>query len=65
MSTTSSPPVAKKVPHQMEMIGDVRVDNYYWLRDDSRSDPDVLAYLDQENAYIESIMSGIYLVYIV
>uniref|UniRef100_A0A175YQ07 Prolyl endopeptidase n=1 Tax=Daucus carota subsp. sativus TaxID=79200 RepID=A0A175YQ07_DAUCS len=58
MSTTSSPPVAKKVPHQMEMFGDVRVDNYYWLRDDSRSDPDVLAYLDQENAYTESIMSG-------
>lgn len=56
--TTSSPPVAKKVKHEMEMFGDVRVDNYYWLRDDSRSNPDVLAYLNQENAYTESVMSG-------
>lgn len=59
--TTSSPPVAKKVKHEMEMFGDVRVDNYYWLRDDSRTDPDVLAYLNQENAYTESVMSGIYI----
>lgn len=58
--TTSSPPVAKKVRHEMEMFGDVRVDNYYWLRDDSRTNPDVLAYLNQENSYTESVMSGIY-----
>lgn len=51
-------PVAKKVRHEMEMFGDVRVDNYYWLRDDSRSDPEVLDYLHQENAYTEYVMSG-------
>ena len=28
-----------------------RRDPYYWLRDDARRDPDVLAYLDAENAY--------------
>ncbi|KAK2980350.1 hypothetical protein RJ640_029097 [Escallonia rubra] len=26
------PPVAKKVRHEMEMFGDVRIDDYYWLR---------------------------------
>nr|XP_043610054.1 protease 2-like [Erigeron canadensis] len=52
------PPVAKKVKHEMEKFGDVRVDNYYWLRDDSRSDPQVLSYLHQENSYTDSIMSG-------
>ncbi|XP_020210587.1 uncharacterized protein LOC109795478 [Cajanus cajan] len=52
------PPVAKKVEHAMELFGDVRIDNYYWLRDDSRTDPEVLSYLDQENAYTDSIMSG-------
>lgn len=52
------PPVAKKVKHVMELFGDVRIDNYYWLRDDSRSDPEVLSYLNQENAYTDSIMSG-------
>lgn len=52
------PPVAKKVEHAMEMFGDVRIDNYYWLRDDSRTDPEVLSYLREENAYTDSIMSG-------
>lgn len=57
-SKLPSPPVAKKAEHEMELFGDVRVDNYYWLRDDSRSDPQVLAYLKQENDYFESVMSG-------
>nr|KAJ0198638.1 hypothetical protein LSAT_V11C600305640 [Lactuca sativa] len=52
------PPVAKKVKHEMEMFGDVRVDNYYWLRDDSRSNPEILSHLQQENAYTDFIMSG-------
>ncbi|KAK6160537.1 hypothetical protein DH2020_003918 [Rehmannia glutinosa] len=52
------PPIAKKVRHEMEMFGDVRIDNYYWLRDDSRSDPQVLAYLHEENAYTDHVMSG-------
>ncbi|KAI3687246.1 hypothetical protein L1987_80940 [Smallanthus sonchifolius] len=52
------PPVAKKVKHELEMFGDVRVDNYYWLRDDSRSNPEMLSYLQQENAYTDFIMSG-------
>ncbi|KAA8541449.1 hypothetical protein F0562_025412 [Nyssa sinensis] len=60
MATTTSKaaPFAKKVKHEMEMFGDVRVDNYYWLRDDSRSDPEVLAYLQAENAYTDFLMSG-------
>ncbi|KAM6566608.1 hypothetical protein CsatA_025736 [Cannabis sativa] len=53
-----TPPAAKKVEHKMELFGDVRIDNYYWLRDDSRSNPEVLSYLRQENSYTESVMSG-------
>lgn len=60
-SKLPSPPVAKKVEHKMELFGDVRVDNYYWLRDDSRSDPEVLAYLKHENDYFESALSGIHI----
>ncbi|XP_073302678.1 uncharacterized protein [Primulina huaijiensis] len=52
------PPSAKKVKHEMEMFGDLRVDNYYWLRDDSRSDAEVLAHLKRENAYFDHVMSG-------
>ncbi|KAF5939459.1 hypothetical protein HYC85_023718 [Camellia sinensis] len=56
---SSDPPMAKKVNHEMdELFGDVRVDSYYWLRDDSRSDPVVLSYLQQENDYTDFLMSG-------
>ncbi|KAD4385001.1 hypothetical protein E3N88_25169 [Mikania micrantha] len=51
------PPVAKKVKHELQMFGDVRVDHYYWLRDDSRSNPEMLDYIRQENAYTDFIMS--------
>ncbi|XP_058005207.1 uncharacterized protein LOC110666611 isoform X2 [Hevea brasiliensis] len=61
MSSTTpmkSPPVAKKVDHVMELFGDVRVDHHYWLRDDSRSNPEILSHLQEENAYTDSFMSG-------
>ena len=45
------PPIAKKKPHRLEVHGDVRVDDYYWLR--YRDDPDVTAYLEAENAYLD------------
>ncbi|GAB2242955.1 hypothetical protein Droror1_Dr00019730 [Drosera rotundifolia] len=60
MAATASeaPPRAKKVRHEMEMFGDVRVDEYYWIRDDSRKDPEVLAHLAAENSYTDEVMSG-------
>ncbi|KAJ3672264.1 hypothetical protein LUZ60_006985 [Juncus effusus] len=54
-----APPVAKKVPHRMELFGDVRVDKYYWMRDDSRTDPEVLSHLKAENDYTASVMSDV------
>ncbi|MEG1223665.1 MAG: S9 family peptidase [Hafnia sp.] len=51
-------PVAAKHPHVMEIHGDTRTDNYYWLRDDERSDDAVLSYLKAENAYTEACMRG-------
>ena len=44
-------PVAKKQPYRLEMHGDVRIDDYYWLRE--RDDPEVIAYLEAENAYVD------------
>nr|WP_029249691.1 oligopeptidase B [Microbulbifer agarilyticus] len=51
-----APPVAKKVPHKMEIHGHERVDPYYWMRDDSRSDPEMLAHLEAENSYVDQVM---------
>ena len=44
------PPIARKQPHRLEIHGDVRVDDYYWLRE--RDNPEVTAYLEAENAYV-------------
>jgi oligopeptidase B len=43
------PPRAKLVPQRLEQHGQVRIDNYYWMKD--RTNPDVIAYLEAENAY--------------
>ena len=52
------PPKAKRIPHAMTLHGDTRIDNYYWLRDDDRADPDVLDYLKQENDYGHEVMKS-------
>jgi len=52
------PPVAAKRPHMVKgPDGIERQDDYYWLRDDSRSDPDVLGYLKAENGYADAVMA--------
>ena len=48
------PPAAKVIPHELEEHGDVRVDDYYWLRE--RENPEVVAYLEAENAYMDEMM---------
>ena len=53
---TMAEPRAEKRPHEMTLHGVTRVDDYYWLRDDSRSDPEVLAYLEAENDYFDAAM---------
>ncbi|MGL4724929.1 MAG: oligopeptidase B [Scandinavium sp.] len=52
------PPKAKRIPHVMTLHGDTRTDNYYWLRDDDRSQPAVLDYLKQENDYGREVMAS-------
>lgn len=50
-------PVAKKVPFEITTHGDSRIDNYYWLRDMDRKDPEVIAHLNRENAYTEAVLN--------
>src|SRR5258708_4327736 len=52
--TAIQPPVAKIVPKTMTVLGDTRVDNYFWLRD--RKDPDTVKYLEAENTYTQAMM---------
>ncbi|MEQ1762869.1 MAG: S9 family peptidase [Pyrinomonadaceae bacterium] len=51
------PPVAKKVPKVLKIHGYEITDNYAWLRDrNEKKDPEVIKYLEDENAYTESHM---------
>ncbi|EFB2832035.1 MULTISPECIES: oligopeptidase B [Escherichia] len=51
-------PKAARIPHAMTLHDDTRIDNYYWLRDDTRSQPEVLDYLQQENSYGHRVMAS-------
>jgi oligopeptidase B len=51
----AQPPVAKRIPKTDTLHGEVRRDDYFWLR--QKSDPEVRAYLEAENAYTEASLS--------
>ncbi len=55
-SAAPQPPVAERRPHAMTLHGDTRVDDYFWLRE--KSDPQVLGYLEAENAYTDAAMAS-------
>ena len=50
--TPPRPPIAKKQARTTALHGVTLVDDYHWLRD--KTDPDVTAYLEAENAYTEA-----------
>ena len=50
-----APPVAAVRPHAFNEFGKTRVDEYYWLKD--RSNPEVIKYLEDENAYTKAMMA--------
>jgi len=49
----AEPPVAEKVRTEREVHGRTLVDNYAWMKD--KNDPRVQKYIDEENAYTESV----------
>src|SRR5580765_2142335 len=49
-----APPVAKKIPHVTDINGHKLTDNYFWMRE--KTNPDVRAYLEAENAYTDAVM---------
>ena len=53
----AQPPMATKKPHQTRIHGYTLEDNYFWLRE--KSNPEVVTYLEAENAYTEAIMAPI------
>jgi oligopeptidase B len=59
-SKPATPPVAKQVPLSLERHGVRWTDCYAWLRDPGYpkvEDPEILAYLEAENAYFDAVMA--------
>lgn len=56
---TAAPPVAAKKPFLVKGPDGVpaRNDDYYWLRDDTRKNPEMLANLNAENAYVDAVLT--------
>lgn len=54
---TPQPPVAPVIPHHETRHGTEVVDNYFWLRE--KSNPEVIKYLESENAYTEAMTRGL------
>ena len=53
-----NPPVAAQRPHAVKApFGATRNDEFYWLRDDTRKNPEMLAYLAAENSYADAILA--------
>ena len=44
-------PIPIKIPKKLKAHNDLRIDNYYWLRDDERKNKEVIKYLNEENKY--------------
>jgi oligopeptidase B len=53
------PPVAARRPHDVVAPAGTRSDPYYWLRDDTRKDPEMLAYLAAEQAYTDRVLAPV------
>lgn len=58
--TTSNikPPVAKQIEHRLEKFGDIRNDEYYWLKE--RKNPKVIQYLKDENSYLKKSLPSVF-----
>lgn len=60
MSSCTNPPLPPKAaekPHTHEKFGDVRQDPFFWLKE--RENPEVIAYLKAENAYMDEVMKPV------
>lgn len=49
------PPVAQVIPDTMSEFGNMRIDNFFWMKD--RSNPAVMDYLIAENKYCDTVMA--------
>ena len=59
MKQMPRPPVATMKVHDVRSPNGTRADEYYWLRDDTRTDAAILAHLTAENAYTDAMLAHV------
>lgn len=55
-ASAATPPKAEQRPYTVPAAFGERQDPWYWLRDDSRENAQMIAYLEAENAYLQAVM---------
>lgn len=55
MTKKIHPPIATKIPKELIIHDDIRVDDYFWLND--KKNKDVINYLKEENKYYDAMTS--------
>ncbi len=55
LKNSITPPKAEKSPVSFKKFNDIRIDDYYWLKE--RNNPEVIDYLERENDYYEKMTS--------
>jgi oligopeptidase B len=58
-ATEPVPPVAARRPHDVVSPHGTRDDPYYWMRDDARTNPEILAHLSAENTYANAVLAPV------
>lgn len=67
-TTMAEAPIARKIPQELTVHGDTRIDNYFWMRlSDAQKEADtpddqtkeVIAYLEDENDYLEAKLADV------
>ena len=56
IAAPAAPPIARRNPVEHVIHNDRRIDPYAWLHD--KQNPEVIAYLNAENAYTDAILAG-------
>jgi oligopeptidase B len=54
VNSRPQPPVARKKPVEHRIHNDLRLDDYFWLRE--KENPEVIQHLEAENAYTKSVL---------
>ena len=57
--TSTIPPVAKQIPYSVKSAHGDRIDEYYWMRDDSPTAKraEIIEHLNAENAYTDPVLA--------